>query len=147
MVSAEDVKAAIDRFYRKKMKDMWTAEKMILELKKRGKRITRQRLLIIEVIAMKKSGDFKEIYYEIYRRNPNIGQATVYRMLLTLEALQAPPFCNTRAILSGVHYEDGVAIRRCAIENGVTMLTALDTVKVLLDVLEETTMGISTIDA
>ena len=58
MVSAEDVKAAIDRFYRKKMKDMWTAEKMILELKKRGKRITRQRLLIIEVIAMKKSGDF-----------------------------------------------------------------------------------------
>ena len=54
---------------------------------------------------------------------------------------------NTRAILSGVHYEDGVAIRRCAIENGVTMLTALDTVKVLLDVLEETTMGISTIDA
>ena len=54
---------------------------------------------------------------------------------------------NTRAILSGVHYEDGVAIRRCAIENGVTMLTALDTVKVLLDVLEEVTIGISTIDA
>ena len=89
MVSAEDVKAAIDRFYRKKMKDMWTAEKMILELKKRGKHITRQRLLIIEVIAMKKSGDFKEIYSEIYRRNPNIGQATVYRMLLTLEDIGA----------------------------------------------------------
>ena len=54
---------------------------------------------------------------------------------------------NTRAILSGVHYEDGAMIRRCAIENGITMLTNLDTVKVLLDVLEETTMGISTIDA
>ena len=54
---------------------------------------------------------------------------------------------NTRAILSGVHYEDGTRIRRCAIENGVTMLTALDTVKVLLDVLEEMTIGISTIDA
>jgi carbamoyl-phosphate synthase large subunit len=53
---------------------------------------------------------------------------------------------NTRAILSGVHYEDGVAIRRCAVENGVTMLTALDTVRVLLDVLEEITIGISTID-
>ncbi len=52
-----------------------------------------------------------------------------------------------RAILSGVHYEDGAMIRRCAIENGITMLTNLDTVKVLLDVLEETTMGISTIDA
>lgn len=54
---------------------------------------------------------------------------------------------NTRAILSGVHYEDGIAIRRCATENNITMLTSLDTVKVLLDVLEETTMGISTIDA
>ena len=54
---------------------------------------------------------------------------------------------NTRAILSGVHYEDGAQIRRCAIENGITMLTSLDTVKVLLDVLEETTMSVSTIDA
>ena len=38
-------------------------------------------------------------------------------------------------------------IRRCAVENGVTMLTALDTVRVLLDVLEEIILGISTIDA
>ena len=53
----------------------------------------------------------------------------------------------TRAILSGVHEKDGAAIRRCAIENNITMLTSLDTVKVLLDVLEETTIGISTIDA
>lgn len=53
---------------------------------------------------------------------------------------------NTRAILSGVHYEDGAAIRRCAIENNVTVLSSLDTVKVLLDVLEEVTIGISKID-
>lgn len=54
---------------------------------------------------------------------------------------------NTRAILSGNHYDDGVAIRRCATENNVTMFTSLDTVRVLLDVLEETTLTISTIDA
>ena len=54
---------------------------------------------------------------------------------------------NTRAVLSGVHYEDGVAIRRCASQNNITMLTSLDTVKVLLDVLEETTFSISTIDS
>ena len=54
---------------------------------------------------------------------------------------------NTRAILSGVHYEDGVAIRRCASQNNITMLTSLDTVKMLLDVLEEVTICISTIDA
>lgn len=52
----------------------------------------------------------------------------------------------TRAILSGIHYEDGVAIRRCASQNNITMLTSLDTVKVLLDVLEEVTIGISKID-
>jgi carbamoyl-phosphate synthase large subunit len=53
----------------------------------------------------------------------------------------------TRAILSGVHYEDGAAIRRCATQNNITMLTSLDTVRVLLDVLEEITIGISTINA
>lgn len=53
---------------------------------------------------------------------------------------------NTRAILSGIHYEDGVAIRQCASQNNVTMLTSLDTVKVLLDVLEETTIGIAVIN-
>ena len=52
---------------------------------------------------------------------------------------------NTRAILSGIHYEDGLAIRRTAIENNVTMFTSLDTVRVLLDVLEEITIGVSTI--
>lgn len=54
---------------------------------------------------------------------------------------------NTRAILSGVHYEDGVEIRRTATENNVTIFTSLDTVRVLLDVLEETTQTISTIDS
>ncbi len=54
---------------------------------------------------------------------------------------------NTRAIMSGIHYEDGVAIRACAVENGVTLFSSLDTVRVLLDVLEETTLGISTVDA
>lgn len=41
--------------------------------------------------------------------------------------------------------KDGAIIRRSAIENNVPVFTSLDTVKVLLDVLEETTMGISTI--
>ncbi len=52
---------------------------------------------------------------------------------------------NTRSVLSGVHYEDGVAIRKCAIENNITMFTSLDTVRVLLDVLEEQTLKVSTI--
>lgn len=54
---------------------------------------------------------------------------------------------NTRSITAGTQDADGITIRACACENNVTVLTALDTVKVLLDVLEETTMKISTINA
>ena len=54
---------------------------------------------------------------------------------------------NTRDMNSSGVLSDGHEIRRCAVENNVTMFTSLDTVKVLLDVLEETTLGISTIDA
>lgn len=69
------------------------------------------------------------------------------QLLDALRAGHVAYLINTRAILSGVHYEDGTAIRRTAIENGVTIFTSLDTVRVLLDVLEETTLTISTIDA
>ena len=54
---------------------------------------------------------------------------------------------NTRAILSGAHSEDGIEIRRCAVQNGVTIFTSLDTVRILLDVLEDTVPSISVIDA
>ncbi len=52
---------------------------------------------------------------------------------------------NTRD--PGSAHDDGLKIRQIATEYNVTMFTALDTVKVLLDVLEETTLTISTIDA
>ena len=41
---------------------------------------------------------------------------------------------------------DGYQIRRCAVENNVTVFTSLDTVNVLLNILEEITMQVSTID-
>ena len=47
---------------------------------------------------------------------------------------------------SGV-IRDGFEIRKYATENNVTMFTSLDTVKVLLDVLEDITITISTIDS
>ncbi|MBE6766305.1 MAG: carbamoyl-phosphate synthase large subunit [Ruminococcaceae bacterium] len=54
---------------------------------------------------------------------------------------------NTRDIGSVGQINDGQTIRQCATENNVNIFTALDTVRVLLDVLEETTLTISTIDA
>ncbi|MBR6742871.1 MAG: carbamoyl-phosphate synthase large subunit [Clostridia bacterium] len=54
---------------------------------------------------------------------------------------------NTKDISSQGQMSDGAEIRKIATENNVTIFTALDTVKVLLDVLEETTLTISTIDS
>ncbi|MCM1544627.1 MAG: carbamoyl-phosphate synthase large subunit, partial [Ruminococcus sp.] len=54
---------------------------------------------------------------------------------------------STRDVNSASEETDGYIIRRCAVENNATMFTSLDTVRVLLDVLEETTIGVSTIDS
>ena len=54
---------------------------------------------------------------------------------------------NTKEPGSEGSDNDGHQIRNIATENNVTIFTALDTVRVLLDVLEETTLTISTIDA
>ena len=54
---------------------------------------------------------------------------------------------NTREIDSVGSENDGALIRRYVTENNVTIMTSLDTVSVLLDVLEETTLTISTIDS
>ena len=55
-------------------------------------------------------------------------------------------FINTKNI-DGTSENDGLQLRQVATEYNVTMFTSLDTVKALLDVLEETTLTISTIDA
>ena len=54
---------------------------------------------------------------------------------------------NTRDIDAAGQESDGFEIRKLSTENNITMFTALDTVRVLLDVLEETTLCVSTIDA
>ena len=54
---------------------------------------------------------------------------------------------NTIDVNQKSSHLDGYEIRRTAVENNVTTFTALETVRVLLDVLEEITLGISTIDA
>ena len=53
---------------------------------------------------------------------------------------------STRELGSHTQESDGFQIRRCAVENNVAMFSALETVKVLLDILEEITLCISTID-
>lgn len=54
---------------------------------------------------------------------------------------------NTKDPAADSRDSDGHQIRQLSTENNVTIFTALDTVRVLLDVLEETTLTVSTIDA
>ena len=77
------------------------------------------------------------------RHKPSEGSEEI---LESIRAGYVSYVINTRAILSGIHYGDGVLIRACAAQHNVAMLTSLDTVRMLLDVLEELTVGISTID-
>ena len=54
---------------------------------------------------------------------------------------------NTSSVGSMNQQKDGFEIRHLAIENNITLFSSLDTVRVLLDVLEEITITISTIDS
>ena len=54
---------------------------------------------------------------------------------------------NTRTPDSPAGETDGMRIRRCAAENGTAVFTSLDTVRVLLDVLEEMTICAEALDS
>ena len=68
---------------------MWQKEQIIAELQKRGKRITEQRKILLDVILEGNWTCCKEIYYQAVRQDPSIGIATVYRMVKTLEDIGA----------------------------------------------------------
>ena len=78
------------------------------------------------------------------RRKPSEGSE---ELLDSIRAGYVSYVINTRSVLSGMHHDDGVAIRRCAAQNNTTMLTSLDTVSLLLDVLEEVAIRISPMEA
>lgn len=56
-------------------------------LQESGKRITEQRKILLDVIFNGEWESCKEIYYEVIKRDPSIGIATVYRMMATLEEI------------------------------------------------------------
>nr|WP_300324655.1 transcriptional repressor [uncultured Anaerostipes sp.] len=56
-------------------------------LQHNGKRITKQRKILLDIILNGQWECCKEIYYEAVKRDPSIGMATVYRMMSTLEEI------------------------------------------------------------
>lgn len=64
-------------------------ELVIKRLRERGCRITKQRLMLLDIILGEECSCCKEIYYRAVQRDQKIGTATVYRMVNTLEEIGA----------------------------------------------------------
>lgn len=62
-------------------------EVVIQKLKDSGCRITKQRLMLLDIILKEDNSSCKEIYYKAVAADSKIGAATVYRMINTLEEL------------------------------------------------------------
>ena len=62
---------------------------VIQKLKEKGCRITKQRLMLLDIILEENCSCCKEIYYKAMKQDANIGTATVYRMINTLEEIGA----------------------------------------------------------
>lgn len=62
---------------------------IIQQLKENGCRITKQRMLLLDIILADDFSCCKEIYYKASKTDSRIGAATVYRMINTLEEIGA----------------------------------------------------------
>ena len=64
-------------------------EHIVETLREKGCRITKQRLMLIDIILEEECQSCKEIYYKASKLDPKIGTATVYRMVNLLEQIGA----------------------------------------------------------
>lgn len=63
-------------------------------LREKGCRITKQREALIDVIFQNECACCKEIYYHVSKIIPDIGMATIYRMMNVLEEIGALKWRN-----------------------------------------------------
>lgn len=66
---------------------MDTKMEIIEKLRERGCRITKQRLMLLDIILEGKCTSCKEIFYRASKEDETIGIATVYRMVNALEEI------------------------------------------------------------
>ncbi len=83
-------------------------ENIIHKLRERGCRITKQRLMLLDIILQEECSCCKEIYYKASKIDKNIGTATVYRMVNILEEIGAVSRRNIYRLDCG---------RGCGVEN------------------------------
>ena len=67
---------------------MWQKEEVIHKLQGSGRRVTRQREMLLEIILDGSWSSCKEIYYEAKKQDSTLGIATVYRTVQLLEDME-----------------------------------------------------------
>ena len=78
-----------DENQQKYEKTQMQREIVIQRLKEQGCMITKQRIVLLDIILNENCSSCKEIYYKASRIDSKIGTATVYRMINTLEEIGA----------------------------------------------------------
>ena len=68
-------------------------EMIIQKLKESGCRITKQRLMLLDIILEEDCSCCKEIYFKASKVDPKIGVATVYRMVTQWKILGPLSVC------------------------------------------------------
>ena len=103
---------------------------IVQRLKDRGCRITKQRLMLLDIILEEDCSCCKEIYYKASKLDPKIGTATVYRMVNLLEQIGA----ISRVNLYEVNCESGTKQEEHVIElddSSVRVLTEPEWMRVI----------------
>lgn len=98
----------LGNYHRTKMQK----ESIIQKLKEQGCRITKQRLMLLDVILAEECSCCKEIHYKVSKLDKGIGSATVYRMINLLEEVGAITRNNMYKIACGeeCHVEEACQI-------------------------------------
>ena len=84
---------------------------IISRLKQQGCRITKQRLMLLDVILEEDCSSCKEIYYKAIKKDPKIGAATVYRMVNKLAEIGAINRKNMYRITCDENDNGGYTVR------------------------------------
>ncbi|MGN0288204.1 MAG: Fur family transcriptional regulator [Lachnospiraceae bacterium] len=87
-------------------------EEILERLRQGGYRITRQRIVLLDVILESECSCCKEIYFQVHKRMPQMGIATIYRMLNTLEEVGAIKRKSIYQICS----QDNFQVEDCIVE-------------------------------
>lgn len=94
-------------------------ELIVEKLKDRGCHITKQRLMLLDIILEEECSSCKEIFYKATKLDKGIGPATVYRLINTLEEIGAIDRKNLYKLTCG---------KNCNMENSCLIEFEDDTV-------------------